>query len=130
MKNSVIKLALKGMDKEVLIENLLAMNPEYWFIERLIGGVHVPTLEEFAASKHTPTRNVEIEHKSDLNKENIYISYDYVESAYSTIPIGNTIEEEEFKELDTSWRKNDEHPYIVRYWTHTHDYFASEKFEI
>jgi hypothetical protein len=33
MKNSVIKLALKGMESNVLVENLLAMNPEYWLID-------------------------------------------------------------------------------------------------
>ena len=130
MKNSVIKLALKVLDSKVLVENLLAMNPEYWFIERLIDGVHVPTEEEFAASKHVPTRNVKIEHKSDFNIKNIYISYDYVESAYSATPtIENTIEKEEFKKLNTSWRKDDEHPHIIRYWEHANDYLASEDFE-
>lgn len=129
MKNSVIKLALKGMNPEVLIENLLAMNPKYWFVERLIDGVHVPTAEEFSASRSYPTRNVQIEHKSDFDKDNIFVSYDYVHTAYSSTPVEGVVEEAEYKKLDTSWRQDDKHPYEVQYWTHSSNYYASEEFE-
>lgn len=130
MKNSVIKLALKGMESNVLVENLLAMKPEYWLVERLIDGVRIPTEEEFAASRSYPTRNIQIEHKSDFDKENLCISYDYVNTAYSSTPVEDVVEEDEYKKLDTSWHKDDKHPYEVKYWSHTYDHFASEKFEL
>ena len=129
MKQSVIKLALHGLSNGVLVENLLAMNPEYWFIERLIDGVHVPTVEEFAASKNYEVRNVQIQHKSDLDKNNLFISYDYVTEGYSSEEITKILEEGEYKKLDTSWHQNDQHPYKVRYWTHSSDWCSSEKFE-
>lgn len=117
------------MNQEVLIENLISMNPEYWFIERLIDGVHVPTPEEFAASKSYQTRNIQIEHKSDLDKDNLFISYDYVAEAYASEEVVDILEEDEYKKLDTSWRQNNEHPYKIRYWTHSSDWCSSEKFE-
>lgn len=129
MKQSVIKLALHGLSNGVLVENLLAMNPEYWFIERLIDGVHVPTVEEFAASKNYEVRNVQIQHKSDLDKDNLFISYDYVTEGYSSEEITKILEEDEYKKLDTSWHQNDQHPYKVRYWAHSSDWCSSEKFE-
>lgn len=129
MKQSVIKLALHGLSNRILVENLLAMNPEYWFIERLIDGVHVPTVEEFAASKNYEIRNVQIQHKSDLDKDNLFISYDYVTECYSSEEITKILEEDEYKKLDTSWHKDDKHPYKVHYWAHSSDWCSSEKFE-
>ena len=117
------------MNSEVLAENLLNMHPEYWFIERLIDGVHVPTPEEFAASKSYQTRNVQITHKSDLVQDNLFISYDYVAEAYASEEVADILEEEEFKKLNTSWHQNDTHPYKVHYWAHSSDWCSSEQFE-
>lgn len=128
MTNSVIKCALRGVDKEILIENLSAMNPAEWLMERLIDGVHVPTSKEFALSFTSLLRNIVIEHMSDFDKYNLYITYDYVETAYATTPIKGIIEIENYKKFDISPCKDNRHTYEVKYWRHTYGYFESEMF--
>lgn len=131
MKTDLISLALKGLDHSTLVENILAMTPEYWLAERMIGGVYKPSSEEIllkvASRVGTDIKDLKVTYESGFVQNNIIVRFKQVYTRYSNKEYTEILDS--IKDIDTKWSKDDVYKFPVKYWESNSYQFASEDFE-
>lgn len=130
MKTNLISLALKGLDYSTLVENILAMTPEYWLAERMISGVYKPSSKEIllkvASHVGTDIKDLKVTYESSFVQNNIVVQFKQAYTRYSNKEYTEILDS--IKDIDTKWSKDDVYKFPVKYWESNSCRFSSEDF--
>ena len=137
MKNSILlSLAFSGVDRNVLVENILSMCPSPRIAERMLGGIQLPSIEK--VQEKYPDRTItSVSMENGFSEDGMIIRYTSKRTVYLNEDPGfgdAVVTSKEFHSFynKSSVRSNsvesDSYPYKVTYLEESYFYDAPENF--